>query len=122
MTDSNRVKIAPTVKIVNGTGKYLIPGLWDMHVYAVFTERLDSMLPMFVANGVLGIRDMGTSMPLGDIARLRDEIAQRKRIGPRIVAAGPLLDGHPKPMRPNFLTITTPEEGRAAVRRLTGRK
>jgi imidazolonepropionase-like amidohydrolase len=116
--DSKRIKVPPTAKILNGTGRYLIPGLWDMHVHAVFSERLDSMLPMFVANGVLGIRDMGTAMPLAEIAHLREEIAQGKRIGPRIVAAGPLLDGHPKPMRPNFLAITTPEEGRTAVRRL----
>jgi len=71
-----------------------------------------------VANGVLGIRDMGTSMPLAEIDRLRKQTANGSRLGPRIVAAGPLLDGHPKPMRPNFLAITTPEEGHDAVRRL----
>jgi imidazolonepropionase-like amidohydrolase len=105
-------------KVVDGTGKYLIPGLWDMHVHAVFSERLDSMLPMFVANGVLGIRDMGTSMPFADIDRLRHETADGSRLGPRIVVAGPILDGRPKPLRSNFLAITTPEQGRDAVRRL----
>jgi imidazolonepropionase-like amidohydrolase len=115
---SKEVNPQAGAKVVDGTGRYLIPGLWDMHVHAVFSERLDSMLPMFVANGVLGIRDMGASMPLAEINDLRKEIAQGNRIGPRIVAAGPLLDGHPKPMRPNFLAITTSEEGRVAVRRL----
>jgi imidazolonepropionase-like amidohydrolase len=105
-------------KVVDGSGKYVIPGLWDMHVHAVFAERLDSMFPLFVANGVLGIRDMGTSMPLAEIDRLRKQTANGSRLGPRIVAAGPLLDGHPKPMRPNFLAITKPEEGQDAVRRL----
>jgi imidazolonepropionase-like amidohydrolase len=116
--DSGGMKPPAGAKVVDGRGKYLIPGLWDMHVHAVFAERLDSMLPTFVANGVLGIRDMGTSMPLAEIDRLRHETANGSRLGPRIVAAGPILDGRPKALRPNFLAITTPEEGRDTVRRL----
>jgi imidazolonepropionase-like amidohydrolase len=71
----SEVKAAKSAKppsdaqIIEGKGKYLIPGLWDMHVHALFPERLDSMFPMFVANGVLGIRDMGTSMPLTEILK-----------------------------------------------------
>jgi hypothetical protein len=118
--DSEGMEPPAGAKVVDGRGKYLIPGLWDMHVHAVFAERLDSMFPAFVANGVLGIRDMGTSMPLADIDRLRHETANGSRLGPRIVAAGPILDGRPKPLRPNFLAITTPEEGHDTVRRLKG--
>jgi hypothetical protein len=114
----NGPKAPAGTKVVDGNGKYLIAGLWDMHVHSVFTERLDSMFPMFVANGVLGIRDMGTSMPLADIEHLRQQTANGSRLGPRIVAAGPILDGRPKPLRPNFLAITSPEEGRDIVRRL----
>ncbi len=119
-------RVGSTVPVPSGTrtldahGKYLIPGLWDMHVHALFPERLDSMFPMFIANGVLGIRDMGTSMPLADIQRLRQEVASGLRLGPRFAAAGPLLDGRPKPLRPNFLAITTPEQGRAIVDSLKG--
>jgi imidazolonepropionase-like amidohydrolase len=116
--DSKGMKPPAGAKVVDGRSKYLIPGLWDMHVHAVFDERLDSMFPTFVANGVLGIRDMGTSMPLAEIDQLRKETAGGSRLGPRIVAAGPILDGRPKPLRPNFLAINTPEEGREAVRRL----
>jgi hypothetical protein len=116
--DSGGMKPPAGARVVDGRGKYLIPGLWDMHVHAVFAERLDSMFPTFVANGVLGIRDMGTSMPLAEIDRLRHETANGSRLGPLIVAAGPILDGRPKPLRPNFLAITTPEEGRDTVRRL----
>jgi len=114
VTDSKGKKPPTGAKVVDGRGKYLIPGLWDMHVHAVFAERLDSMFPTFVANGVLGIREMGTSMPLADIDHLRHETVNGSRLGPRIVAAGPILDGRPKPLRPNFLAITTPEEGRDA--------
>jgi hypothetical protein len=116
--DSKGMKPPAGAKVVQGRGKYLIPGLWDMHVHAVVAERLDSMFPLFVANGVLGIRDMGTPMPLADIDRLRHETANGSRLGPRIVAAGPILDGRPKPSRPNFIAINTPEEGRETVRRL----
>ena len=116
--DSKGIKPPAGTKVVDGRGKYLIPGLWDMHVHAVFAERLDSMFPTFVANGVLGIRDMGTSMPLADIDHLRQQIASGSRLGPRIIAAGPLLDGRPKPLRPVFLAINTPDEAREAVRRL----
>ena len=55
---------------------------------------------------------MGSSMPLADIDHLRQQTANGSRLGPRIVAAGPILDGRAKPLRPNFLAITTPEEGR----------
>ena len=115
---SKSAKPPANAKVVEGRGKFLIPGLWDMHVHAVFAERLDSMFPMFIANGVLGIRDMGTSMPLADIDHLRQQTASGSRLGPRIVAAGPILDGRPKPIRANFLAITAPEEGREAVRSL----
>jgi imidazolonepropionase-like amidohydrolase len=115
VTASNRIKVPSDAQVLEGKGKYLIPGLWDMHVHALFPERVGSMFPMFVANGVLGIRDMGTSMPLADIERVRQEIASGSRLGPRFVAAGPLLDGRPKPLRPNFLAITAPEQGRATV-------
>jgi hypothetical protein len=105
--------------ILDAKGKYLIPGLWDMHVHAIFPDRLDSMLPMLVANGVLGIRDMGTSMPLTDIELARKDIRTGTRLGPLIVAAGPILDGRPKPLRTNFLAITTPAEGRDTVDKLS---
>jgi imidazolonepropionase-like amidohydrolase len=116
--DSNRIKPPAGTKVVDGNGEYLIPGLWDMHVHSVYEERLDSMFPLFVANGVLGIRDMGTPMPLAEIEHMRQQTANGSQLGPRIVAAGPILDGRPKPLRPNLLAITTPEEGRDTVRRL----
>jgi imidazolonepropionase-like amidohydrolase len=116
--DSKAIKPPVSAKVLEGRGKYLIPGLWDMHVHAVFAEKLDGMLPMFVANGVLGIRDMGTPMPLEDIDHLRQQVASGSRLGPRIVAAGPILDGRPKPLASLFLSIKTPDEARETVRRL----
>jgi imidazolonepropionase-like amidohydrolase len=52
------------VSVVDGTGRYLIPGLWDAHVHTfVFSWQPDHQLPLFIANGVTGIRDMGGALP-----------------------------------------------------------
>jgi hypothetical protein len=115
VTANNTAKLPSGAQVLEGKGKYLIPGLWDMHVHALFPERVDSMFPMFIANGVLGIRDMGDSMPLKEIDQLRKDTRSGARLGPLIVASGPILDGRPKPLRQNFLAITTPEAGRAEV-------
>ena len=101
---------------VDGSGKFLIPGLWDMHVHMLFGNWFprgkEITLPLFIANGVTGVRDMG-----GDLAQLdrwRSEIDSGLRVGPRIIRAGPFVDG-PKEGVTNRLTVRTPEEARRAV-------
>src|SRR2546427_8329396 len=47
-------------QVVDGQGKFLIPGLWDMHAHMEMTG--ESWLQLYVANGVTGIRDMGSSL------------------------------------------------------------
>ena len=76
---------------VDGTGKFLIPGLWDMHSHhqASGAESLD----LFLANGVVGTRDMGSDLEF--ILPLRDRISRGELSGPEIVAAGPILDNRP---------------------------
>lgn len=76
-------------RVVDATGKYLIPGLWDMHVH--LGQATAAALPVLLAEGVTGVRDMGSDFTL--IQRWRREIAEGTRPGPRIVAAGPILDG-----------------------------
>jgi imidazolonepropionase-like amidohydrolase len=106
-------------RVVDARGKYLIPGLWDMHVHIVFGDWFpggrEIALPLFLANGVTGVRDMG-----GDLEPLlswRKEIERGALAGPRIVLSGPMLDG-PEPRFPSSLPISTPEDGRKAVRDL----
>ena len=103
-------------RIVPARGKYLIPGLWDMHVHTVFgdwvprNERVT--LPLFVANGVTGVRDMG-----GDLAVLkqwRAAIASGHLLGPRMIIAGPMLDG-PVPRFPSSAPVATPADARRIV-------
>ena len=114
------------VFVIDGAGRYLIPGLWDAHVHTfVFPWQPDHQLPLFVANGVTGIRDMGGALPAGAVGELgagfptgaidaiRAAIASRERVGPRIVA-GVMVDG-PTPVWPVALAVRTAEEGRDVV-------
>ncbi len=97
-------------------GGYLIPGLWDMHVHLVFGDWFphaqDISLPLFVANGITGVRDMGSELPI--VQKWRDDIENGELLGPRIFTSGPMLDG-PKPRFPSSVAIATPEDARKAV-------
>src|SRR5262249_5229992 len=84
--------------VMNGTGMYVIPCLCDIHIHAFFsndTSRFQNtselMLPLFIANGVTGVRDMGSN--LDAILETRDSVAAHNVIGPRIITSGPMLDG-----------------------------
>ncbi|HTF22654.1 MAG TPA: amidohydrolase family protein [Candidatus Limnocylindria bacterium] len=101
---------------VNGRGLFLIPGLWDMHVHLVFGDWFpgaqDISLPLFVANGVTGVRDMGSELDI--VQKWRNEIEAGHLIGPRIYTPGPMLDGA-KPRFPSSAAIATPEDAHRAV-------
>ncbi len=101
---------------IDGSGKFLIPGLWDMHVHMVFGDWFprgkEVTLPLFIANGITGVRDMGGELEV--LQRWRKEISTGTLIGPRIVMSGPMLDG-PQPRFPSSIAIKTPEDGRRAV-------
>lgn len=113
---SKSVKYPRNAPSLNCRGLFLIPGLWDMHVHLVFGDWFpgaqDISLPLFVANGVTGVRDMGSELDI--VQNWRNEIEGGNLVGPRIFTAGPMLDG-PKPRFPSSIAITTPEDGRRAV-------
>jgi imidazolonepropionase-like amidohydrolase len=104
-----KVTIPAGARTIDAKGKFLIPGLWDMHVHA-FDKN--SFFPMFVANGVIGVRDMFGQIPM--INMWRKEMQDGTLVGPRFVASGPIVDG-PKPIWPGSIAVSTPEEGVAAV-------
>lgn len=113
----DEVPVPDGAEVVDASGGYLIPGLWDMHVHA-FWPGLEGYFALLVANGVTGIRDMGNAtMSFAEIREVRSEVALGQRVGPRFVAAGVLVDG------PNsrwsgmdgVVTAETPERGRALV-------
>src|SRR5579863_8556969 len=113
---SHKIRIDSVV--VDAHGKFLIPGLWDMHVHTNFGDWIpggkEIILPLFVANGITGVRDMG-----GDLHQLqewRNEINAGTTLGPRMVISGPMIDGAP----PHFpasasAPVATPAEARKAV-------
>jgi imidazolonepropionase-like amidohydrolase len=73
---------------VDGTGKFLIPGLWDMHAH--FAGLEEHAFPLFLANGVTSVRDMGDSLEL--MVRLREDTRSGRVLGPDVLIAGPVLD------------------------------
>jgi hypothetical protein len=85
---ARRTFIPPNATILSGTGKYLIPGLWDMHVH--LAKAGERTLGLFIASGVTSVRDMGGDFAL--VGRWRSETAAGTRLGPRIRAAGPILE------------------------------
>ena len=103
-------------RIVDGRRKFLIPGLWDMHAHIQGNEK--AWLPLFIANGVTGIRDMGADLDF--ILEVREATASGRTLGPRIIAAGPILDDAPGDW-PFRIRVRNADEGRAAVQLLKRR-
>jgi imidazolonepropionase-like amidohydrolase len=104
---SDKLKIPRSAQIVDATGKFLIPGLWDMHVHWYDTYGFS----LFVANGVTGIREMFGFPSLLDI---RKDITAGALVGPRMVVASPIVDG-PNPIWPDSIVAGNANEGRQAV-------
>lgn len=105
----------------------MIPGLWDAHVH--LTKAGPLSLPLFVANGVIGVRDMGSDFR--EVTGWRSEIERGERVGSRILTAGPILEstaniarmkreGTVEPVDRIRMGVANAEEGRAVVTRLAG--
>ncbi len=124
---SRSLKPPVSAKVVDGTSKYLIPGLWDMHVH-VFTfsegstDTVTTMPPemyfrLAIANGVTGFRDMGGPETPGELATLRQAGINGSALVPKLLTAGPVVDG-PKPAWPHSLPVGNEQEAREAVRKI----
>jgi len=113
---SNSAAIPSKAKVIDGAGKFLIPGLADMHVHLTGAGEPNGsrefIIPLLVANGITTIRDMGGSVEL--LKKLRSEIQSGKRIGPQILFTGPYLDGNPPSFQPSIV-VQNAREGTAAV-------
>src|ERR1039457_273275 len=100
-------------RIIDASGKFVIPGLWDMHVHLTARDQL----PAYPLHGVTGVRDMGSDYDRVNL--WRGEIEKGGLIGPHIETCGPPLDGVPSsdlmlPVR----VVRTPEEARTAFNQL----
>ena len=104
------IEIPAGAREVDATGQFLIPGLWDLHTHLT-TLANENALPLLVTQGVTGVRELG-SIP-AEIEALRDRVAVGEILGPRIVRAGPTLNGAQN--GPHHRVIDTPEAARQAV-------
>jgi imidazolonepropionase-like amidohydrolase len=87
------VKIPPGAVRVDGRGRFLIPGLVDMHVHlfnnATHRPPNDWMFALFVANGVTGVREMAaTPRDMQQVARWREAVDGGALVAPHVLAAG----------------------------------
>jgi imidazolonepropionase-like amidohydrolase len=106
------VPLPANAEVIDAKGKFVIPGLWDMHVHLSYTKA--SALPALVANGVTGVRDLGGM--LREIDEWRVKIESGVIVGPRIVRAGPVLNG--RQFAFHQFAVMNEAEARGAVRAL----
>jgi len=85
---SGSVRVPVKARVISGRNRFLIPGLWDMHVHLWNKEN---QLPVFVAFGVTGVEDMGSDFKR--VVAWRGAIETGKAIGPHIVTSGPPVSG-----------------------------
>ena len=106
---ARKVRILKGARVVDATGKFLIPGLWDMHVHWFGFDK--SYLRLFIANGVMGVRVMwGAPVHF----EWRREIEEGKQPGPRMIISSTIVDG-PNPIWPGSIAVANAAEARQAV-------
>jgi len=104
--DVDLVPLPKDAQVVDGTDRFLMPGLAEMHAHVPGTgsDNLEQVLTLFVANGVTTIRGMlGRASHL----ELRRELAEEDRFGPRLITSGPSMNGN---------SVSGPDEGADMVR------
>ena len=95
MNEPGTANIPPEIRVIDGGGKYAIPGLWDAHVHmTVWPEFTDRISALFIANGITCVRDMGGR--LEDVLDFRQQCNQPGVAAPRVWMAGPIVDGTPR--------------------------
>lgn len=92
--DANTLQLSEKNTIIDGTDKYLIPGLWDAHVHFAYIEELaPRMFDMFLTHGITSVRDTGGKVDF--VKEWKDKALANPTNAPRVMMAGPLLDGEP---------------------------
>jgi len=98
--------------VVDGAGKFLIPGLWDMHVHGASDARAPWSHLLFLANGVVGVRDM-SGPPDAHVWRATQ--ASNEDPSPTVYLGSPIIDG-PNPVWPESIVVTDEAQGREVVK------
>lgn len=115
------IEVSRKVRVVNASDKYLIPGLWDMDVRSsggpAGAWDQNVIYPLYVANGVTAVRDMGGDATV--LEQRRDRIERGEILGPHMFFSGAPLDGEKSDS--GVIAVNTPAEGRQAVHALKDR-
>jgi len=117
---ARNAKAPAGARVLDGGGKFMIPGLWDAHIHAIHV-KYDRTLPIAVARGITDGRDMGT--PLSYLEEEKKALANGL-LSPRLFVAGPELDGAPAAFLAEYFPpeddtlVKTTEEGRKIVDQL----
>ena len=105
--ESSKVRIPKNAEVIESNGKFMIPGLWDMHVHWYDADYL----PLFIANGVTGVRLM---WGIPKHHQWRKEIEKGKMLGPHLLIASTIMDG-PNPVWPGSISVSNVSKAREAV-------
>jgi imidazolonepropionase-like amidohydrolase len=105
--------------MIDGFGKFLIPGLADMHIHLTGAGEpggsREFIIPLLIANGITTVRDMGGKVEF--LTEMRAEIKSGRCLGPQIFFTGPYLDGNPPSFQPSIV-VQTASEAATAVQEL----
>lgn len=109
-----------TTRAVDGINRFLVPGLWDMHVHfgggPDLIEENKALLPLYIAHGITTIRDCSGDLP-DQVLAWRDEIATGKLFGPTLLSSGPKIEGI-KPIWKGTIECGSRDNIDAAIKRL----
>lgn len=108
---AGEVIIPQPAQIIDARGKWVIPGLMDLHSHV--SETNDLLLGLYLANGVTTIRDPGGNLTV--LRLMRERIGAGKITGPRLFFTGPILDGNPPVWPSGSILADTPERAESAV-------
>ena len=125
------VAVGPAAKVardwraartISARSRYVIPGLWDMHVHfgggPELLEENKALLPLYVAHGITTVRDAAGDIPY-DVLKWREEIASGTLFGPHLLTSGPKIEGL-KPVWKGTLEAGRQADVDAALARLQG--
>jgi imidazolonepropionase-like amidohydrolase len=104
--------------VIDGKGKYLIPGLWDMHAHYKWDHA--EIDPLLIANGITGLREMWGDMP--EFVKVPQKTQPEGMVSPDVYLSGDLIDGNPPSFPIGCLVVTTPDEAIDAVKKQIDQK
>jgi imidazolonepropionase-like amidohydrolase len=120
---AGKIKLDKAATVIDARGKFLIPGLWDMHVHLAGINAdpawsKEVLLPLLIANGITGVRDMGGDLEV--LLSWKREVEAGSLLGPHFYASGPWLAAGGR-KTPEQFPVANAEEARGAVRDLKQR-